>query len=212
LKQRTKREDFKDDYDSLLRFISYYYQIDIIRNINPKTMLEIGIGNKTTSNYLRQNTDIKIKTCDLHNDLKPDFIGDIRNTKIKEKFDLVCAFEVMEHLPFSEFDNCLKEITRLSKKNVVISLPHSCGSFEFILKFPGLGLFKKPPFFDIHLDFPYFYKEIKTGEHYWEIGLKNYSLKKIRKHIEKFFIIKREFRPVLNNRHKFFILKIKSGV
>ena len=41
-------------YDTLERFIGYFYQIDFIRKLKPKTILEIGIGNRTTSNYVNK--------------------------------------------------------------------------------------------------------------------------------------------------------------
>jgi len=41
-------------YDDINRFISYFYQTNTIKKLNPTNILEIGIGNKTTSNYLKQ--------------------------------------------------------------------------------------------------------------------------------------------------------------
>jgi len=46
-----------------------------------------------------------------------------------------------------------------------------------------------------------------NGEHYWEIGRKNYPKSKIREIIKKHFKIKTEFSPMLNAYHYFFVLE-----
>lgn len=43
------------NYDTLERFISYYYQISLVKKVNPNKILEIGIENKTVSTYLINN-------------------------------------------------------------------------------------------------------------------------------------------------------------
>jgi len=45
---------FVNSYDSKGRFISYWYQINEIIKLNPKKVLEIGIGNGFVSKYLKE--------------------------------------------------------------------------------------------------------------------------------------------------------------
>jgi len=52
-------------------------------------------------------------------------------------------------------------------------------------------------------------KHRMDSEHEWEIGWKNYPLKKIRSVIRQYFKIKEEIRPVLYSYHQFFVLEKK---
>jgi ubiquinone/menaquinone biosynthesis C-methylase UbiE len=196
--------------DSLERFISYFYQIDLVKKLKPESILEIGIGNKTVSNYLKQN-GLKADTCDFDKTLEPDYVADIRNLPFADNsYDMILAFEILEHLPWEDVDKALNELHRVSKKYVLVSIPYSSINFELTLKIPLLARIIKRPFLNIFWRIPYFFKTIKfSGEHYWEMGKKNYPAKKIRKAFSKYFKIKKEVRPVLNPYHYFFVLEKK---
>ena len=58
-------------------------------------MLEIGVGNRTVSNYLKEN-GVDITTFDFDKELKPDIVGDVRDMKgIKDNsFDVVDLWAV----------------------------------------------------------------------------------------------------------------------
>lgn len=99
LKPQVDNSFYKKEYDDMERFISYYHQINLILGLKPKNILEIGVGNKTVSNYLKNN-GFDIKTCDFDEKLEPDYIGDIRSLPIPEdSFDVVVSFQTLEHLP-----------------------------------------------------------------------------------------------------------------
>lgn len=201
------KEHYSGKYDDITRFISYFYQIDLVRKLKPNNVLEIGIGNKTVANYLKQN-GIKIDTCDFNKDLKPDYIADIRDLPFSDKsYDVVMACEILEHIPWTDVDKSLRELYRISKKYVLISIPHSSAGFELILKFPFIGRIIKKPFLDLFFRIPYFFKSIKFhGEHYWEMGRKDYPVRRIRCAFGKYFKILKEVRPIINSYHHFFIL------
>lgn len=204
------KEHYFKKYDDLPRFISYFHQIDLIRKLKPKNVLEIGTGNKTVANYLKQN-GIKIETCDFDKNLEPDYVADIRELPFKDNsYDVVIACEILEHIPWEDVDKALNELHRVSKKYVIISIPYSAANFEFIFKFPLIRKILKKSFIDLFFRIPYFFKSIKfSGEHYWEMGEKNHSSKKIRKTLEKYFKILKEIRPVLYSYHHFFVLEKK---
>lgn len=209
-KLQVQKEKYFDEYDDLLRFISYFYQVDITRRLKPKKVLEIGIGNKMVSSYL-ENHGIQIETCDFDKELKPDYIADIRNLPLKDNsYELIIACEVLEHIPWQDVDKALSEMQRVTKKYVLISIPYSSAGFELIMKFPGAGKIMKKPFFDLFFRIPYFFMDIKfSGEHYWEMGRKKYPAIKIRREFKKYFKIVKEIRPVINSYHHFFILEKK---
>ncbi len=199
------------EYDDLFRFISYFYQIDLVRQLNPKSILEIGIGNKTVSNYLKQN-GFNITTCDFDEKLKPDCIADIRELPFgDDRFDVILACEVLEHIPFRDIWPALKELHRITRKYVILSVPYISFYADFVLRFPRMDRIFKSPYLRLLLRLPlFFWKRKFSGEHRWEMGTRNYPIGKIREIIKemKFKIIK-EVIPVLDGYHHFFILEKK---
>lgn len=207
---QVKEDHYQNKYDSLERFVSYYNQKNlIIRIIEEKfdllhvtKILEIGKGSGFLSRYLDSN-GIKIKTLDNTAELEPDYIGSITNAEQlpKELFDIVCCFEVLEHIKFSDVDASLKNLATLSASYVVISVPQLRYYVSFWLKIPlfrGRG-------FTIFIPIPVKHKF--DGEHYWELRKRNYSLGKFRSMLEKYFSIEREFTHPLNPYHRFYVLK-----
>ena len=114
--QVNKEHYFNPNYDYVNKFISYFYQIDSISNLKDiKSVLEVGIGNKTVSNYLKTN-GFKVTTCDFDKSLKPDKVADVRNLPFnKNQFDVVLCSEVLEHIPLKDVHKALSE---LAQKNI----------------------------------------------------------------------------------------------
>ena len=66
----------------------------------------------------------EVVTVDFAEDLKPDIVSDIKSIPLKDSaFDVVCSFQVLEHIPWCEVPNALREMTRLSRKHVLFSVP-----------------------------------------------------------------------------------------
>lgn len=188
-------------YDYKTRWTSYWHQINEILNLVPKKVLEVGIGNKTVLNYLK-NQGIEVLTLDINEKLKPDIVGNVLKMPFQDNsFDIILCAEILEHLPFEEFDKALEELERVSKKYVVLSLPHFGHSIKFSFKIPLI----REKRFAIRIPFPI--KHHFDGEHYWEIGKKGYPLTKIKRIIKKCFVIKKEFIPFESQYHHFFILE-----
>lgn len=209
-KIQVPKKHYYEKYDNVIRFISYFYQIDLVRKLKPNNVLEIGIGNKTVANYLKQN-GIKIDTCDFDKYLEPDYVADIRNLPFEDNsYEVVMAYEILEHIPWEDVDKALSELNRISKKYVIISIPYCSADFELLLKVPLLSRILKKPFLNLFFRIPYFFIDMKfSGEHYWEMGRKNYPAKKIRLIFQKHFKILKEIRPILTSYHHFFILENK---
>ena len=141
---------------------------------------------------------------DIAEDLKPDILGSIDDIPFKDdSFDLVCAFEVIEHLPFKKFEKTLEELRRVSNHKVILSLPHWGRHFSLFIRLPFLKKIKTQ--YKINL---YPVKHKFNGQHYWEIGKRGYSLRKIKKIIKsKGFIIKNDYVVFESPYHHFFILE-----
>jgi ubiquinone/menaquinone biosynthesis C-methylase UbiE len=191
---------FDKDYDNIKRWNSYFVQIKSVIELKPQTVLEIGKGRGVVANYLKSHK-INVKTLDINKKLKPDFLGNVRKIPIKDNsFDVVLCSQVLEHLPFSDFEKSLREIHRVTKRYCVLSLPYHTLHFGLTFKFSGMRfrniLFRLP-----------ILKNKRTKYHYWEMGKIGYGIRKIRRIIRKsgFKIMKEEGVP-FNEYHHFFIL------
>jgi len=202
---QVEPDHYDFSYDSKKRFMSYWHQINEIMKLEPENLLEIGVGSNFLANYLR-NKIVDIKTVDIDGRLNPDIVGNILNLPFKDdSFEVVTAFEVLEHLPFSYFKTALKELKRVSRSHVIISLPDKSKYIRIYVKFPHFWSFKKLIDFNGR-----FLKENNLqefDEHKWEIGIENYPLKKITKKMNEVgFTLKRTQRIYEIPYHRFFVL------
>ena len=157
-----------ESLNNLPNFVSYFNQLNEIYLTKPKTVLEIGIGNKLIYNQLKE-IGIKTVALDINHKLKPDVVGDIRKLSFEDcSFDTVCAFEVLEHIPFSDFENALMELKRVSKKYVIISIPIRKIGLEFYFCAPIIHNI----YFYLDIPYPLKQKKIITDKdcHYWEVN------------------------------------------
>ena len=105
-------------------FISYLQQIRHVTQLQPRTVLVIGVGDHLVSDFLKRK-GFDVKTLDVDPDLKPDYLCDIRRPlPIGEKFDLVLACEVFEHFPFKDFEKSIENIVPVVGTHLVISMPY----------------------------------------------------------------------------------------
>lgn len=170
--KQVESEHYYKNYDTKRRWISYWHQIEEVLELNPSTVLEIGVGNKTVSDYLKKH-DLDVTTVDIDPELDPDVICDVRNLSDEfnnNSFDVVLCAEVLEHVPFEDFEDALKEIKKVAKDSVILTLPNWGVPFELNLKIPKISRL------DVSLRLPFPVKHEFNGEHYWDIGKKNFSL------------------------------------
>jgi len=131
-------------YQRITRFASYYYQIKTILEFNPIKVLEVGKGSGFFSDMIKKESNIDITVCDFDANLQPDIIGDVRNLPFEDNlYDCVCSFQVLEHLPFEDFEKSISELKRVSSKNIFISLPDDGRYMKIDLKLPIIGDIKK---------------------------------------------------------------------
>ena len=104
----------------------------------------------------------------------------------------------------------LENFRRISKKHVLISLPLPCFYMVFITRFFGIRRLFKKEFFKLGINIPRFWKNKQPdGEHFWEVGYKNYPLKRIKKDIQKNFVIEKCFRNPICPSWVYFMLTKK---
>jgi SAM-dependent methyltransferase len=201
-------EHYNHSYDTLERFNSYFHQIKIIHDLDPEKILEIGIGNKTVSNYLKDKGSL-VSTCDFDERLEPDYIADIQDLPFSNNsFDCVMACQVLEHLPWQAIDVALRELKRVSKKYIVISIPDAATLIRFMVKTSILWRFLKKDTLTLSIRIPKIFKtKPSCDEHFWEMGLRHFSKRKIRRKLLEYFKISSESSPIMNTYHYFFILE-----
>jgi len=160
-------------YNTQDRWDSYWHQLSMVFSKNPSTVLEVGVGGGVVTRELRSK-GIVVTTLDIAQDLKPDIVGSVTEITLPDNsVDIALAAEVIEHIRFEDVLTALKELARVAKSHVVISIPHPGYVFLLHFKFPLLPritLFAKIPFFWQTHNF--------DGQHYWELGKRSYSLRR----------------------------------
>ena len=108
----------------------YEFIFKLFKNFIKNSVLDVGCSEGYLKKYLTD--DIKYVGIDIEGE--PDFIVDLEKEKLtmfKDKsFFIVICTEVLEHL--NNLHAIFDELTRVSKKYIIISLPNSW----FLFKFP----------------------------------------------------------------------------
>lgn len=193
-----------NNYFDKSRWASTWHQLDEIIKLDPLNVLEIGPGAGIIKFLLTEN-GINVDTTDIDPDLKPDFVASVTDLPFEDnKYGCVCAFQVLEHLPYKESLKAFSEMVRVAEEYIIISLPNSKFLWPYSFFMPKVGNLK---FF---IPKPVFKKQIHKfdGQHYWEINKKHYSLKKIIKDFTSNNVeIVKHYRVHENPYHHFFIFK-----
>ncbi|MBY0293793.1 class I SAM-dependent methyltransferase [Patescibacteria group bacterium] len=171
--QVTKEHYAGAAYRSSDRWMSYFYQLGLVEKVGARNILEVGVGSGVLARELEAR-GIQVTTLDIAEDLQPDIVASvIAIPREDSSFDASVAFEVLEHMPFEESVQALRELMRVSRTHVLVSLPHPGWVFSVIYKLP---LF---PRIEILFQIPFFWRTHKfNGEHYWELGTKGYSIRR----------------------------------
>lgn len=201
---QVEPDHYYKNYDTKERFCSYWHQTQEILSLNPKNTLEIGIGNGFVSKYLKQR-GFNVITLDIDRRLNPDIAGSVLNIPFSdETFEVVACYELLEHLPYENFEKAMLEIFRVSNSHAFLSLPDANRTYRLCVQIPKIGEFQKL------IPFPRFRKPIHhfDGQHYWEIGKAGYPLKMILNDINKAeFNVERTYRVFEMPYNRLFVLK-----
>lgn len=159
-------------YLSRGRVYSLATQLDAALELGPRNLLEVGVGTGITVFALRR-VGVEVTTLDVQNDLSPDLVGDVRRIPCADaSFDVSCCCQVLEHLPLSDMPAALRELRRVTRWRLVLSLPDLTRFFGVSATLPFIGRR------DLGMSLPirepddaWKAARLETMGHYWELGM-----------------------------------------
>ena len=209
-KQVSKSHYSFQYYVTRERWNSYYCQIDEVMKCKGKNVLYIGVGDSIVVDTLKKFGK-NVKVLDFEKDFKPDYLGSVTEIdqvlgKDKSRFDIVVCSQVLEHIPFEQFEPTVEKISKYAKEKFILSIPNRSIWIRFRLPIiHGFKIKIKRPF-----DKKWDIEDQGCGEHYWEIDAVGCPKKKdICAIVQKYFQLERTYTLYENPYHTFFILKKK---
>lgn len=154
-------------YWSPLRIHGYANQLRELYELGAEDVLEIGMADGYMRAVVSRFTRHRIVSCDLDPGLSPDVAGSVTALPFPGgAFDVVMCCQVLEHIPFASFSVAVRELGRVARRAVFLSVPDVRRYFAVRVRLPKLGwrtLALSPERRSLG---PYTY----DGEHHWEIG------------------------------------------
>lgn len=151
-------------YMNKFRWASIWHQLDEVIRLKPENILEIGPGPGVFKQLATLN-GLNVETLDLDPELKPDHVGSATALPFADSsYDVVCAFQMLEHLPYESALSAFAEMVRVCRRNVIISLPDAKRLWWCQFYVPKIGVRH------IVLPLPIIKQRthVFNGEHYWE--------------------------------------------
>ena len=142
----------------------YWHQAKLIEDYVPQAsrLLEIGVGTKFLSNYLRSRGRDVI-TLDIDADKSPDYVDDASSFDYGAlDVETVVAFEIFEHLPFPLFCRVIDRLSDCGVQRLVFSVPW-CE--KKLLR----GQFKLPRMKPYRFSITLPWRRVSTVNHFWEL-------------------------------------------
>lgn len=186
------------------RWCSLWHQLDEVIQLKPEKVLEIGPG-PGVFKQMALLMDVSVETLDLDPELKPDHVGSATALPfMTSAYDIVCAFQMLEHLPYDVSLIAFKEMVRVSQRYVVISLPDARPVWRYQLHIPRFGM--------CNLLVPRPQLRVKEhkfdGEHYWEINKRGYKFNRIISDFSQADVqLIKTYRVPENPYHRFFVFQ-----
>jgi len=212
MKPQTDRSHYDETYYERRRLYSVAVQAEVLRELRPASVVEIGPGMGVFAAMFRQLSGATVVTMDIDPTLRPDVIGSVFEMPFADgAFDAAACFQMLEHLPFAVFGRALAEMRRVARVGLALSLP-DC-SYALTVRM-GIRNPRKDGMVAAWTVQPASWalrtlKQVpNSAGHYWEIGRRGTPLSVVRSAIrEAGWRVEKEFRTAENAYHRFFVLK-----
>lgn len=156
-------------------WVHYWYQQKLMEGLvaaGEDTVLELGVGSGFAANYGRSK-GIDITTLDIDDEKRPDIVANVVTYDFDRSYDHLMAFEILEHIPYAEFEKIIRKIPSFINKYAFISLPRNEEvAFKIDLKIPKL-----PP---IQYEWRRLKNRITTKAHHWEMDYGEHSTESVK--------------------------------
>jgi len=170
--------------NELQRLASYRMQLRLALRTSPKTCLLVGRGDGLVDRLLTA-AGVATVSLDVVPELEPDVVGSVDAIPLEDDcFDLCICCQVLEHLPFERFGHALRELRRVSRGRLVLSLPDQRRCVTLRINAPRLSrqLQWSPP----RMRAPRIPADrLETDGHHWEIGFRGWEMPIVRRSIEE---------------------------
>lgn len=176
----------------LSNFVNTYYQYrDLQLCQECKSILIVGPGQGLDTEVLKWR-GYEITTLDIDETFRPNYVGSVHemNMFADGQFDVIIASHVLEHLAEPYLDASLSEISRVGRYAIIYLPVH--GRHVQLRFIPGFKDLDISLIVDI---FNYFKKpdgitpRYMANQHFWEIGMRGFRVKDMRKRMSQFFDI-----------------------
>jgi hypothetical protein len=191
------------------RWLSYVTQVSTVMDIQPKTVVEVGIGPGVVGRMIEATfPGCEYMSVDIDSELSPNICASVTSLPFPDAhFDAVFCCQVLEHLPYDLFVPAILELRRVAARRVVISLPDE--SLFFFLRARGFRKLLPTLWRGVSFPrpFPVRHDFVSHGQHHWEIGKRGFPIAKILGDILRTgLVLKENFRMVERPYWHFFVL------
>lgn len=127
-------------YVSFDRFQTYWFQIQEVLALQPRDVLEIGIGSGVVKEAVK-SAGARVTTVDINASLKPDIVAPLNKLGeviSENSFDVVLCSRVFHHIPLAEVPHALDQLLHVSRRYVVLVL--AVDDFRFYLSGRATGM------------------------------------------------------------------------
>jgi hypothetical protein len=165
------------------RLFSYQQQLMYALQERASSVLLVGKGDGLVEQIL-ERYGVKVTTLDVEPSLEPDVVGSVDSIPCPDgDFDLSLCCQVLEHLPFERFGVALRELDRVTRRCLVLSLPDVRRFVSFRARVASRSVdaqFSVPRLRPRSIPI----ERYTSLGHYWEIGFAGTSFTTVRTAIE----------------------------